>query len=111
VEDLGEKILPVPEALKIEANRVHGCMSIVHLVGRKRPDGHVDFVAYSDASIVRGLIALLERLFAGQRAKDILAFDVAGFLSRIGLEKFISLQRRIGLDGMIKRIRELAATK
>jgi len=50
----------------------------------------------------------LQRLFAGQRAKEILAFDIEGFFRRIGLEQFITVQRRNGLAGMVGRIRALA---
>jgi cysteine desulfurase/selenocysteine lyase len=105
--ELGEKIPAMPVALKTEANRVHGCMSTVHLSGRRR-DGRIDFVADSDAHIVRGLIGLLEKLFAGQKAKDVAAFDVEGFFHRIGLEQFITVQRRSGLAGMVKKVKDLA---
>ena len=108
--ELAEKIPAMPAALKTESNRVQGCMSVVHLAGRKN-EGRVDFLADSDAHIVRGLIGLLEKLFAGQKAKEIMAFDVEAFFQRIGMEQFISVQRRSGLAGMVKRIRELAASK
>jgi cysteine desulfurase/selenocysteine lyase len=106
----GEKLLPMPAALKNDRTRVHGCMSTVHLFGRKRPGSAdtLDFLADSDAHIVRGLIAVLQRLFAGQPAREILAFDVAGFFNRIGLEQFVTVQRRNGLAGMVARIRALA---
>jgi cysteine desulfurase/selenocysteine lyase len=107
----GEKLLPMPAGLKSERTRVHGCMSVVHLFGRKRPgtDDTLEFLADSDAHIVRGLIGALQRLFSGQRAGEILAFDVEGFFHRIGLEQFITVQRRNGLAGMVKRIRALAS--
>jgi cysteine desulfurase/selenocysteine lyase len=108
--ELGEKLPPMPAGLKSERTRVHGCMSTVHLFGRKRPgtDDTLEFLADSDAHIVRGLIGVLQRLFSGQRAKEILAFDVEGFFTRIGLEQFITVQRRNGLAGMVQRIRALA---
>jgi cysteine desulfurase/selenocysteine lyase len=108
--DIAEKIPPMPPALKTDATRVHGCMSIVHLFGRKKPgtDDTLEFLADSDAHIVRGLIAMLEKLFSGQRARDILAFDIESFFTRIGLEQFITVQRRNGLAGMVKRIKALA---
>jgi cysteine desulfurase / selenocysteine lyase len=107
----GEKLLPMPAGLKSERTRVHGCMSVVHLFGRKRPgtDDTLEFLADSDAHIVRGLIGVLERLFSGMRAREILAFDVEGFFKRIGLEQFITVQRRNGLAGMVARIRALAS--
>ncbi|HYE17200.1 MAG TPA: SufE family protein [Tepidisphaeraceae bacterium] len=108
--EAGEKVPPMPAGLKNDRTRVHGCMSVVHLFGRRRPGAEnvLEFVADSDAHIVRGLIGILQRLFSGQRARDILAFDVEAFFTRIGLEQFITVQRRNGLAGMVKRIRALA---
>ncbi len=98
------------EALKTEQTRVHGCMSTVHLFGAEKAGAgkSLEFVADSDAQIVRGLIGVLERLFSGQKAREILAFDVEEFFRRIGLDQFISSQRRNGLAGMVKRIRAIA---
>ncbi len=104
---MGSHLPHLPAALKTERTRVHGCQSVVHLYGRGR-DGRVDFVADSDASLVRGLIALLEKVYAGQPAAAVLAFDVEGFLHRVGLDVHLSMGRRNGLEGMIRRVRELA---
>jgi cysteine desulfurase/selenocysteine lyase len=57
--DLGRKLLFMPDRFKTEENRVHGCQSTVFLSLRKKP-GTVDvveFLADSDADIVRGLDA------------------------------------------------------
>src|SRR5205823_1016531 len=69
--DLGRKLPPLPAHLKTEANRIRGCQSTVFLSSRRRPGDVVEFLGDSDAEIVRGLIALLERLFSGQRADAI----------------------------------------
>ena len=104
--DLGDKIPRLPGREKTDANRVHGCQSTVHLTARKRPGTAdvLDFAAESDAFIVNGLIALLERVFAGQTARQILDFDVLGFLKKLGLDQHLSMGRRNGLAGMIERI-------
>jgi cysteine desulfurase/selenocysteine lyase len=109
-DDLGAKLPHYFDLLKKVTQRVPGCVSEVYLVGRKSPADPkiLDFVADSDAHIVRGLIALMQKLFSGQRADQILAFDVEGFFRRIGLDQFISQQRRNGLAGMTKRIHALA---
>src|SRR5688572_10577764 len=107
--ELADKLLPMPAELKNEQTRVHGCMSTVHLFGRATGnDTRIDFIADSDAHIVRGLIAVLQRLYSGQKASDILAFDVEDFFRRIGLDQFITSQRRNGLAGMVARIRSTA---
>jgi len=39
----------------------------------------------------------------------VVAFDVEEFFRRIGLDQFISSQRRNGLAGMVQRIKSFAA--
>jgi cysteine desulfurase/selenocysteine lyase len=110
--DFGKKIPPMPAALKSEGNRVHGCQSTVHISARKKPGSAdvLEFVADSDADLVRGLIGILERVYSGQRAEDILAFDVEGFFARLGLDQHLTMGRRNGLAAMVQRIRSLAAS-
>jgi len=108
--DLGNKLPAFPENERTDVNRVHGCQSTVFLSARKRPGtlDTLDFLADSDADIVRGLIAILQRLFTGQKASSILAFDIEAFLEKIGLDKNLAMTRRNGLVSMIKRIKGLA---
>jgi cysteine desulfurase/selenocysteine lyase len=105
--EMGDKLPPMPMEIKNESNRVRGCMSTVHLVSRRRPGSAdvIEFLADSDAAIVRGLIWLLQRVFAGQSAKSVLAFDIESLLKKLGLDQHLSMGRRNGLAGMIQRIR------
>lgn len=98
------------DQLKNLTQRLPGCMSQVYLIARPAPDdkSRLEFVADADAHIVRGEIAMLEKLFSGQRASDILKFDVNKFFERLGLERFLSMQRRSGLGSMIGRIQQSA---
>ncbi len=108
--ELGRELPDTFGALKAISTAVPGCMSEVYLIGRPMRE-RVDcfeFVADSNAEIVRGLIAVLQKLFSGQPARDVLSFDVESFFRKIGLDQFISTQRRSGLDGMIRRIHTLA---
>jgi cysteine desulfurase/selenocysteine lyase len=110
VIELGRNLSAMPRALKTEANRIRGCQSIVFLFARTLPDSPevVEFLADSESEIVRGLIALLQHLFSGQRAGEILDFDLPGFLTRIGLATNLTMSRRNGLNEMIRRLREHA---
>ncbi len=107
---LGKKLAPLPDTLRTEANRVRGCQSTVYLAARARPGTTdiIEFLADSDADLVRGLIALLQRVFSGQKADDILAFDVEGFFARLGLDQHLTLGRRNGLAAMVQRLLCLA---
>lgn len=108
--ELGNKLPAYPENERTDINRVHGCQSTVYLSARKRPGtiDTLDFLADSDADIVRGLIAILQRLFTAQKASAILAFDIEAFLEKIGLDKNLAMTRRNGLVSMIKRIKVMA---
>lgn len=108
--DLGRGIPHLPESLKTPGNFVRGCQSQVYLAARVRPGtaDTLEFLADSDADIVRGLIALLQRLFSGQRAQATLDFDAARFFAEIGLDQHLSLTRRNGLAAMLERLRQLA---
>lgn len=108
--ELGQELPDNFATLKALSTPVPGCMSEVYLIGRPVPErpGRFEFVADSNAEIVRGLIALLQCIFSGQSAAQILTFDVEEFFGRIGLPQFISTQRRSGLNGMVQRIRTLA---
>ncbi|MBY0233047.1 MAG: SufS family cysteine desulfurase [Gemmataceae bacterium] len=109
--DLGAKLPEMPEEFKTECTRVHGCQSVVHLAAREKPDepGVVEFLADSDGELVKGLIALLQHVYSGQTAKDILGFDLEGWFRKLGLDQHLSLNRRNGMDAMATRIRQHAA--
>jgi len=108
--EIGSKLPPMPDALKVEPNRVQGCQSTVFMHARKKPGtaDAIEFLADSDADIVRGELALLQRLYCGQPAGAVQAFDFEGFMQRIGLDKNLTQGRRNGMAEMVKRVRRFA---
>ncbi len=112
VIELGKGLDPLTDAERSEPNKVRGCASQVWLVTEPQDDGVLRFRGDSDAHIVRGLIALVLRLYSGRQAADILAFDAKAAFERLGLTGALSSQRSNGLASMVARIRrdaELAA--
>jgi len=69
--------------------------------------GTLKIAADSDAFIVKGLIALLLRLYADRRPEDILA-NPPDVFDEIGLGKHLSPSRANGLHAMVNRIRQIA---
>lgn len=113
--DLGKKMEPLPDAAKVQANKVEGCMSQVWLIHEIRPatDGSepvLVFRADSDAHIVRGLLAILLILFSGKTPSQILAVDADAELARLDLDQHISPNRRNGVASVVQTIRGTAAT-
>ena len=105
VIELGRELEPLTDAERSEGNKVRGCASQVWLVTEPRPDGTIHFRGDSDAHIVRGLIAILLRLYADRTPADILTSDANAAFSRLGLSGALSTQRSNGLAAMVARIR------
>jgi cysteine desulfuration protein SufE len=109
VLDLGRRLDSLREDERIDANKVRGCQSQVWMVAEvDGATGRVAIRADSDAFIVRGLIALLLRLYANRPADEILANPPTVF-DEIGLGAHLSPTRANGLHAMIKRLRQLAS--
>jgi cysteine desulfuration protein SufE len=109
VIDLGRTLAPLTEAEHADANKVRGCASQVWLVTEPQGDGTLQFRGDSDAHIVRGLIAILLRLYSGAAAEEILAFDAKAAFEQLGLTGALSAQRSNGLFSMVERIRRDAS--
>lgn len=105
---LGKELPTFPEEHKNEATRVHGCQSQVWLLPNF--DGTVlTFNTDSDALIVKGLTALLVRVYSGKTPSDILQTPI-DFIQKIGLDSHLSMNRANGLSAMVKKIQHYAAT-
>jgi cysteine desulfuration protein SufE len=109
VIDLGRSLEPLRPAERCDANKVRGCASQVWLVTEALDGGRLGFRGDSDAHIVRGLIAILLRLFSGRTPSEILGFDAREAFLRLGLTGHLSSQRSNGLFAMTERIRRDAA--
>lgn len=105
VIDLGKDLAPLADAERADANKVRGCASQVWLVTEPQADGALKFRGDSDAHIVRGLIAILLRLYSGHSAGEITAFDAHTAFAKLGLSGALSAQRSNGLASMVARIR------
>lgn len=105
VIEMGKDLAPLTDIERSDANKVRGCASQVWLVTEPQGSGVVAFRGDSDAHIVRGLIAILLRLYSGRPAAEILGFDAKAAFARLGLDGALSSQRSNGLAAMVARIR------
>ena len=104
--DLGRKLPPLPDADKIEANRLLGCQSLVWIVA-SGDRNRLDFRAISDSTIVSGLIYLALRVYSGRSAEEIVATE-PDYIARIGLAKHLSPTRSNGLASLLAFIQATA---
>ena len=94
------------ERYRVDANKVKGCQSDVWLFPEYQ-EGVIHFHADSNSTIVKGLVALLMRVFNHQPPEVILKTDL-GFLAEIDLQKHLSPTRSNGLASMVKQIKMYA---
>jgi cysteine desulfuration protein SufE len=109
--ELGDEVEHLPADCKTEANRVQGCQSNVWLVADvepTQPAPMIDIQADSDSQIVRGLIAILLKVYSHRTPEEILAFDIQGLFEKIGLSQHLSRSRSNGFFSMVNRVRSIA---
>jgi len=100
--NLGQELEGLDPKYHTEEYRIHGCQSRVWL--RAYPEaGTVIFEADSDALIVKGLVALLLRVYSGQPSDEILNHP-PDFFKTIGLNNHLSPMRSNGLNEMINKM-------
>ena len=104
--ELGKALKNLPEHKKDEAHKVPGCQSQVWFHAR-REDGRIYFDADSDAMIVRGLVALLLRVYSGRTPDEIIGTPPA-FFEVLELGSHLSGSRANGLHAMVTRIHAYA---
>jgi cysteine desulfuration protein SufE len=103
----GDRLPPLDDTDKCDANRVHGCESQVWLVGSLH-DGHWQFSASSDARMIRGLVALLLLRVNGLSVADLKQIDLPDWFNQLGLSRQLSPSRSNGLNAVLQRMNELA---
>ena len=99
---LGKELPPLASVHRVESNKIRGCQSEVWLWAELK-NGLVHFSAESDASIAKGILALLLNIYNQASPQDILQLD-QGFIDDIGLRQHLSPNRANGLSNMLKQI-------
>jgi cysteine desulfuration protein SufE len=108
--ELGQAMDPLPEAERSDTTKVKGCVSQVWVIVDQ--DGEkLALRGDSDAHIVKGLVALMKRLYDQRTPREALDLDPKAVLGRIGLAEHLSPQRSNGLSSMIARIRAEAEAR
>lgn len=102
--EMGRELAEMPAEFKTEANLVKGCQSQVWLHAELTPQGGMVLSGDSDAMIVKGLVALLLRVYSGASPQEILQTPPE-FLRSLGFESHLSPSRSNGLHAMLKQIR------
>lgn len=99
----GNSLEKLDDVYKTPQNIIEGCQSRVWLQTDYK-DGKLHFRAESDAVIVKGLLAMVLKVFSGRTPDEIIEADLR-FMKEVGLTEHLSPTRSNGLLAVIKQIR------
>lgn len=105
--EYGRELAAMNPEHQVDKNKVKGCQSTVWLHAALE-DGTMALQGDSDAMIVRGLIALLLKVYTGASPAETLATP-PDFIQATGLAGHLSQTRANGLAAMVKQIKMYAA--
>lgn len=105
--EVGERLAPMPSAEKSEANRVKECMSLVYVA--PHPDGssppRLQFTGDCDTAIIKGVVAILVRLFSGKTPAEIEGLDVDALFEGLHLDEHLSPNRHVGVYAIVEKLK------
>lgn len=104
--DWGKKAPDLAETEANDRNRVHGCVSRVHVAADGGPEC-LGLRLLADSVMVRGLVGVTVRLADGCPAAELAIADF-DWPVRLQLDRHISPTRLNGLAAVAERIRSLA---
>lgn len=108
--EIGEQLPPMPSADKSVDNWVRECMSTVHVA--VHPDeGSPPRLHYSgdcDTAIIKGVVAILVKLYSGKTAAQIEQTDVEALFAGLHLEEHLSPNRHVGVYAIDDKMRRQA---
>ncbi len=105
---LGKALPPILDFERIEKNKVKGCVSQVWLVFDYKNKNELVIRGDSDAFIVKGLIALLIRLYTHRPPQEIIQINAQKLFQDLGLSQHLTPQRSNGFSAMNTKIHKKA---
>ncbi len=106
--EIADSLPKIDEKLKDNDHLIDGCQSRVW-IDAEMNDGVLQITGDSDAILVKGLVALLLRVYNGHTPEEILSANLH-FIEEIGMKENLSPTRANGFVAMINKIRLLAAS-
>lgn len=104
--ELGGRLAPIPEAMKIDRNRIRNCLGDAWLAGTRR-NGLLYLSAASQTDVLGGLLAIAVEVYSGRPPDQILSHPLI-VLETTGLRQRLSPHRLAAYAEITTRLRVLA---
>ena len=105
--DKAREVEPLPEAVKTEENRIHGCASKLWIIGGSDSEEKMQYKVDGDAFITKGTAKVVTDLVNGAEKNEVAKLTVENF-SALGIKELLTVQRQNGLGQLIDRIIRIA---
>ena len=105
--DKAKEVEPLPEAAKIEQNRIHGCASKLWIIGGADTENKMRYQVDGDAFITKGTAKVITDIVNGESQKEVANLKVEDF-TELGIKELLTMQRQNGLGQLISRIIRIA---
>ena len=105
--DKAREVEPLPEAVKTEENRIHGCASKLWIIGGADSDEKMQYKVDGDAFITKGTAKVVTDIVNGADKNEVAKLTVENF-SALGIKELLTVQRQNGLGQLIHRIIRIA---
>ena len=105
--DKAREVEPLPDAVKTEDNRIHGCASKLWIIGGADHANRMTYRADGDAFITKGTAKLVTDIVNGEHRSVIANLTVDSF-EPLGIKELLTMQRQNGLGELITRIIRIA---
>jgi cysteine desulfuration protein SufE len=102
--ECGDTLPEMPELYRMDMYQVMGCQSKLWI--RDFGDTTLEFKAYSEAKIVRGLAAIVLKIYNGKTKEEILKTDPK-VLNNLGIASLLTPGRQNGIGNLIAKIYEI----
>ena len=105
--DKARDVESLPDIVKTEENRIHGCASKLWIIGGAKDDGTMKYQVDGDAWITKGTAKVVTDIVNGAQRSEVANLTVENF-TQLGIKELLTLQRQNGLGELISRIIRIA---
>ncbi|MBX4181154.1 cysteine desulfuration protein SufE [Sodalis sp. CWE] len=108
--ELGKCLLPFQESMRNSKNLISGCQSQTWIVVKIEKNGKVKLYGDSNASITKGLIAIVFSIYHDLTSEEIISYNVKPFFDSLKLTQHLTPSRSQGLGAIVESIRSMIST-